>query len=670
MKIVDLLKNVSYQKKVIGAFIIVLFVPLVMVGYFSISLLVEQLEKQQQKQIDYIASTADETFKYFETRAGSYVTILSKEDYVVEALLENNRGRMTRQLSRFYSTVKQDGVDFIEVLDSDGNVFVSGHNMRKYGHDRSEEEVIKRALNGETAGTIMIDSMGMVFVSAGPVVDENNQIIGAVNVGYYIDNVVVDKIKNMSGADITIFQRGRSIASTIELNEMRKIDYRVTDETILSTVLERGETFSVLADVFETPSMLTYIPIKNISNESIGMMLVKVSRQDIVDALKEAMTTFIMIAVVSITLVFVFSFFFTRMLTHPLNLLLKDTKKIAEGDISQDVNIVSKDEFGKLSNGFNYMIAEWRTMINDLIGTSRKVYSSSEDLTEYAKETSEQMKQSALIAKRFSDGTNLQVNNIKHIADSLEEISTEMKLMVENTNHVERSTQNALQKANLGKETVDHVVNQMIEIENSVSYSSEAVKNLVSTSEKINDIVEVIKTIADKTNLLAINATIEAARAGEHGKSFAVVANEVRKLADQSKGSAAEIVKIIELVLTVVRETSSIMDEGTAKTKSGVVMVKEAGESFSSIVDEIEKITTQIADISSAVSTISTGTEGIVHYTNEISDVSLDISAGSIEIEQVFNDQIEVMEQIAASADRLEQLSVNLKGLVSKFKTE
>lgn len=664
------LMNISYSKKVIGAFIGVLFVPLILVGYFSIKILIEQLDKQQLKSIEYTASTADETFKDFESRAGSYVTILANDETVEAALIENNRGLLTRNLANFYATIKQDGVDFVEVLDSSGKVFVSGHNMRKFGDDRSNEEIIQRALDGEKVGSIIIDTIGMVFLSSGPVYNEDKKLIGVVSIGYFIDNDVVDKIKNMSGADITIFQRGRSIASTIEANGERYIDSKITNEKILHSVLEKGERYSVSADLLNDPSVLTYIPLKNIGQETIGMMMVKVSRQGIIDAFKEAITTFSIIAVVSISLVLGFGLIFARMLIRPLNHLLEDTKKIAEGDISRDVSVISEDEFGKLSHGFNYMIKEWRQMINQLIKTSKNVFSSSEQLTEYSKETTYRMGKSKTIFNSLSEGTNLQVDNIDSIVANLEEISAEMKLMVENTSKVESSSQNALQKANVGKQKVDEVVNHMVDIENAVSNSSEAVRDLVVTSKEINDIVRVITTIADETNLLALNATIEAARAGEHGKGFAVVANEVRRLADQSKKSATEIVTIIQLVLDKVMKTSVIMDSGVAKTKEGVVMVNETGDAFTSIVEEIKRIAVQIGDISSALTTASAGTEEIVHYANEILEVSQNIKLGSKDIEVVFDEQFKVMEEIAASADHLEHLSNNLEELVSKFKTK
>ncbi len=239
--------------------------------------------------------------------------------------------------------------------------------------------------------------------------------------------------------------------------------------------------------------------------------------------------------------------------------------------------------------------------------------------------------------------------------------------IVESAQVVSDSSTNTADEAALGNESIQKAVRQMKAIGSSVETSATMVTQLSERSREIEKIIEVITGIASQTNLLALNAAIEAARAGEHGKGFAVVADEVRKLAELSRVSADQITTLIHEIQHDTEQVVSSMRVGTEEVKAGVAVVQEAGEAFHKISQAIKEVSGQIQEVSSATEQMSASVEEITASVEGMSQFAKASSANSQQVAQVSEEQLAAMEEITASVHSLADMAEELERLVHRF---
>ena len=225
------------------------------------------------------------------------------------------------------------------------------------------------------------------------------------------------------------------------------------------------------------------------------------------------------------------TFITVRMITRSLDEGVKVANRLAEGDLTVDVKVTSRDEMGALLESLGNMVTKWRGVVHEINTSADNIASASHELS--------------ASAVQMSKGSDEQAQMSVQVATASEEMSQTVIDVARNTGNIAVSGQETVEVARSGKEVVDMAVREVEEIASTVDASATMVRSLGELSKQIGEIVNVINEIADQTNLLALNAAIEAARAGEHGRGFAVVADEVKKLAERTGNSTAEIADMI-----------------------------------------------------------------------------------------------------------------------------
>jgi methyl-accepting chemotaxis protein len=359
-----------------------------------------------------------------------------------------------------------------------------------------------------------------------------------------------------------------------------------------------------------------------------------------------------------------------RSIIKPLQLMNNRLKEIAEGegDLTQEINLNSKDELSEIAKSFNKMVGKLRDLIKQVGFHAEQVAASAEQLTASTEETTGATDQIASTAQKVSVGIDKQAQSIKETAKTVNDFSTSVEKIASNSQIVTTTARHASEKAIDGNKAIDTVVKQMNDINQSVNTLSQEVTTLGERSTQINEIVETITTIAKQTNLLALNAAIEAARAGDQGRGFAVVADEVRKLAEQSAASAEQIAALISTILTDTNQTVQSMNDTTNKVAEGINLVHNAGKSFDQIQQSVLEVSSQIQEVTSAVQEMFVGTEQMVHAMNVIGDTSVMTAAGTQNMSAATEEQLASMEEIAASSASLSNMAEELQELVGKFK--
>ncbi|WP_395940612.1 methyl-accepting chemotaxis protein [Bacillus sp. HMF5848] len=266
-------------------------------------------------------------------------------------------------------------------------------------------------------------------------------------------------------------------------------------------------------------------------------------------------------------------------------------------------------------------------------------------------------------------GTEQQVKQAESSTIATNDMTKSIHFIAESSTAVYDSSNLASIAAETGSEAIFKSMEQMDSIQRIVSDAGSKVKQLDSLSHDIGQIINVITNIAEQTNLLALNAAIEAARAGEAGKGFAVVADEVRKLAEGSKESAIKITHLIEEIQLNTTETVECMNKGHDEVQAGLVLVNEAGEAFKGISRSVQQVNNQIQEVTEASKQLASGTEVIVSSIESLANISKESSSASQNVAASSQEQLAAIEEIASSAENLATTAEKLQSLVSRLKS-
>lgn len=359
--------------------------------------------------------------------------------------------------------------------------------------------------------------------------------------------------------------------------------------------------------------------------------------------------------------------FAAESISRPINTIAASAKHVAQGDLTTSIAVDREDEIGVLAEAFNTMIRELRVLVHKVIEESEHLAGASEELTAGAEQSAQAAGQVAESVGEMARSSQQQTHATQSAASIIEELSGSSQEISANTHHVAQQAQEAAHKANEGIQLVDSAVRQIDKIHTTVSNSSEIVERLGERSREVDLIVETISGIADQTNLLALNAAIEAARAGEQGRGFSVVAEEVRKLAEQSQEATKKIAAIIALIQHETRLAVESMKSGTLEVQEGTLVVQNAGHAFHSIAGLVNQVSGDVSEISTAVEQMANGNQDVVGSITQIDALSRSVSDEAQGISAATEEQLATMEEIASSSQTISKMAEDLRDAVKRF---
>ncbi|MBS2967839.1 HAMP domain-containing protein [Metabacillus sp. KIGAM252] len=386
------------------------------------------------------------------------------------------------------------------------------------------------------------------------------------------------------------------------------------------------------------------------------------------------MTVYLIVTGISILilmLVIIVSLFIFMKKINPLKEMTAIAQSVAGGNLAAGrVKESTKDEVGVLAQSINKMVDNLRTLILEVSQASEHVASSAEELTASAEQGSNAAEGITGLTQELASGSEKQLLTVSESSRYFNQMYESVEEILSKAKSASDSARNTSNKAIIGNGAITTSIEQMNSIQANVLNLSAVIKELGNRSYEIGKIVDVITGIADQTNLLALNAAIEAARAGEQGKGFAVVADEVRKLAEQSAASAKQIFTLINLIQDSTNRAVNGMEETTNEVSAGITIVQTAGDSFKEIISSTKGVAIEIEEMSGSVNELADNTEKVSQSTKEISQVAEESSAGVRMAAASSEEQLAAMEEITSSAVMLAKMAEDLQNVIGKFNLE
>ncbi|MEN2768699.1 methyl-accepting chemotaxis protein [Ornithinibacillus xuwenensis] len=389
-------------------------------------------------------------------------------------------------------------------------------------------------------------------------------------------------------------------------------------------------------------------------------------------AIKSSKTIGIASAVVTLLVVLIgilVSIYTARLIAKPITTVMNRMKSVASGELNHEpLQSKSNDEIGQLVQATNEMNANMRDIIQKINEVSETVTSQSKGLTQSANEVKVGAEQIATTMEELATGTETQANSASDLSAGMSSFTTEVQEANENGAQIDHYSKDVLSLTNEGSDLMKSSTLQMQRIDEIVQDAVKKVEGLDAHSQKISNLVLVIKDIAEQTNLLALNAAIEAARAGEHGKGFAVVADEVRKLAEQVSVSVTDITGIVENIQHESSTVSQSLQNGYREVEQGTTTIDTTGQTFAKITDAVTNMVASISTVTTNLSNMATNSQEMSSNIEEIAAISEESAAG---VEQTSASAQQVsgsMEEIAGNSEQLSRLAEELNALIGKFK--
>lgn len=445
-------------------------------------------------------------------------------------------------------------------------------------------------------------------------------------------------------------------------------------DRIVNAIKKMKETKKVVSSEIYNDAFGTWItelyPLKDDNGEVFAYFGVDVNAGLLHTSQVQLLKITLFVLLPLLILVIIFQVFYTRRSFKPMKELLKGLHEVETGNLNVNVNIEKNDEFGQIILLFNKVIANMKMMILKIKETSAQINQASAVLYQGAENTEKDSKQITHDIENMNEGMNTQKESITHTVTAIEDVATSIQVIAGNSSDVSNTSLEMNGITQKGSKSINSLIDQMGTINMSFNNTTNAIEQLKERSQSIQSFVSIIGSIADQTNLLALNAAIEAARAGEAGKGFSVVAEEVKKLAEESRKSTDMIAEIIKEIQIDTDNAVNVIESGNEEITQGLSIANDTKEVFNGIQVFTKQVADKITEVSASTQEISANAEEITATSQELQNISIRNTDISGSISQRMQEQEGNVLNMFNASNQLYKLSDELEKLIELFKVK
>lgn len=671
--------------KLLSMSLVLVIIPVTIIGIIGTTLFSRTIQQQTitqmqnsandkldllQQVIDGAKNTAYSSSS--ENNARSILSIISNG----EANSKANELNVKKQIVNGYLKdiyTKSNGMyENMFYTDNAGKIIADALDGKNIGNDVSSLKFYKLSSQSKniSVGDVGISpsSKKPVITIGVPLFDDNKKYIGTFGASINFEKLTEMLVKKDNGVNYNygvLNSNGVMIAHENK-DLIFKADFTKENDTVkkLFASMQQENQGSGFYTLNGVQKLMTYSSYK----ENNWYVFTAYTVSDYMKPINNFRNTFMIIELICIIIAAIVAFMFSNSVSKPLKNLAESAKAISTGDLTQEVHIVkSKDEIGQLTLYFSDMLNNLRSLISQVKDMSGNVAASSEEMMASSEEVSKTSEQIANAVSDLAKGALEQAasseeGNVKliEVINGLNDIAADMIKSEELSNGAKDSVED-------GKKSVEYQRIKMSENKQVSNGVADAISSLSEKSAEIGSILLVIKSISEQTNLLALNAAIEAARAGEHGRGFAVVSDEIRKLAEQSSSSVNKIDSIIE-------EVQISVEQAVNEMKKAKVVVEDQEKALFDTVSAFEKISEAVTIIHDYINKVSKETKILTvnanntgDAINNIASISQETASSTEEVAASTEEQTSIIHQIAESAESLSAIANELQESINKF---
>jgi methyl-accepting chemotaxis protein len=661
----------SFKSKLILLFSVIIILGGVVTGFVTISKAADALMTSNMEDMELIAQKSSEI-------VSERINIEMEKLKVIagRTRMTDPENSIDDKLNALREEIDRSGYILMDIVDKDGiAVATNGKTL-----DLSTRGYFKEAMSGKTVvSDILVSKIdgSLIIIYASPI-KYNGEVTGvvvAVKDAGAFSEIVSDIEIGESGYGYVINSQGKIVADKdiqkvkdgVNLLEMTSEEEDLTKFKEVITKMTQKESGSDIYTLEGVEKLVSYYPIENTDWTLALVAPVDEVLNELGSMKSSIMVTSLMILLVSIVMVY----FIGNYLTKPLVTMKEYANHMANSDFTKDIpnELKSKsDEVGELAKAFDEMTINFRGLISEIKDSANLVAKSADEFSETTSQASYSSEEVSRVIEEMAKGA---MNQAKDTEDGYEKANTLGEIIEKELKHIK--------ELNEASDEVVGVIDEGLEVINELTdktnESGKAIGNIfdiiVKTNEssaKIGNASTVIASIAEQTNLLALNAAIEAARAGEHGKGFAVVADEIRKLAEQSTLSTKEIDTIVSELVENSDRAVKTMETASKIVEEQVDSVKITGEKYGMISESMKKSQDVIDILNESSVTLNSKKVEILDVIQNLSAIAEENAASTEEASASTEEQLSSMETMASTSKDLSDIAQELTNSVSKFK--
>lgn len=656
--------NRTLQRQIVLPFLTVMIVAGLVISavsyQFSVSITTKELVKSTESQVVGLNDSFEIFFTNIESIVKSYA---NRSDLKASEISKENILDGFSEIVQLSDTI----VNFYMGVEETGDMILYPEDELPDDYDPRTRPWYEKA--SENKGHIIWtdpyqDAVTKeTIVSTAMAVIENGRFKGVVSADIKVDTLIgiAKKVKIAdTGYAVVMDENGTVLAHPDKKMIGKNVSKEGYYKKIIDTKKHRGIIHHTLhgdekAMAFTKNPTTNWLIIGNVSKAEFQQKAAAI-------LFPIAVTLLIVVAFV----IFV-SFMISKRITKPIHRLQASMKEVEDGNLLSKVELNRQDEIGQLSISFTNMLEQIRTMMKKVSDVSYQVTDASQTLVASAEENTAASNEVATTMEQIASGASSQSELSEENVQATSDLAESIKVVEDQTTQVLEESKAMFLTSEQGMNKVRLLQTQFERTNEMTKEMVDAITNLDSRSNDINEIVNKISAIASQTNLLALNAAIEAARAGEHGRGFAVVADEVRKLAEQSESALKEIAYIISQMQNDTKNTVQLIQQTTEVIENQGRAVNETETAFGTINDMIEKNNGMILQVTESISNIIEKKNIILANASHITAITQDTAAGTQEVAASIEQSTASMEQLSQLAFELDSFSRELRDELDKF---